>query len=147
MIDTEFANSFGQVSTSGSSGQRQPGPRRRPAQDVVLLPDGRVVVAGTSSDGTTTSIGLVRDLTEKPPTISISDATVTEGDAGTVIADFTVTLSGAYRVPITVNVATTGGSALSGTDFTALPVPTTLTFPAGPNEPHGPGPGERGLPV
>ena len=52
------------------------------------------------------------DLT--PPTISISDASVTEGHAGTSYAVFTVSLSAAYIHTITVNVSTAGGTATAG---------------------------------
>ena len=90
----EFATSFGTiVDRRVPDGRLQPGPRTDLAQDVVLLADGRVVVAGTTASGTTTEIGLVRLLTEEPPTISIGDVTVTEGDSGTVNAVFTVSLS------------------------------------------------------
>ena len=111
-------------------GQLQSGPLQRLAQDLILLDDGRIVVAGTTQDAAVTEIGLIRVLTEQPPTISISDATVTEGDSGTVNAVFTVTLSKAYRMPITVNVATADGTAIAGTDYFALPL-TTLSFAPG----------------
>ena len=131
IIDTDFASSFG---TTQDSRFQTVGVSQVPgadlAQDVVLLPDGRIVVAGTSSNGTTSAIGLLRLLTDEPPTFSIGDMTVTEGDSGTVNAVFTVTLSAAYRVPISVNVSTAGGSAGAGTDF-GSPTPTTLTFAPG----------------
>ena len=121
-IDPEFANAFG--TTTGLLFQTQgfnQAPFNDRARDLILLPDGRAVVAGSTMDGANAEIGVMRLLAEQPPTISIGDATVTEGDSGTVNAVFTVTLSEAYRVPITVNVSTTGGTAVSGTDFTALP--------------------------
>ena len=47
--------------------------------------------------------------------MSVSDASVTEGDA----VDFTVSPSEAGSQQVTVEYATSGGSATSGTDFTA----------------------------
>lgn len=51
------------------------------------------------------------------PRLSISDVTVTEGNAGTVNAVFTVTLSPPRAV--TVNFATADGTATAGSDYTA----------------------------
>jgi hypothetical protein len=63
------------------------------------------------------------------PTFSIDDVTVTEGNAGTVSAVFTVTLSGATALPATVQFATAAGTATSGVDF--QPASGTLTFAPG----------------
>ncbi|MBI5761670.1 MAG: hypothetical protein HZA46_24435, partial [Planctomycetales bacterium] len=64
------------------------------------------------------------------PTISINDATVTEGNAGTRNATFTVTLSAASAVPISVQYATIDGTAVAPQDYTPVTA-TTLTFSAG----------------
>jgi len=57
---------------------------------------------------------------DNPPTIRISDVTVVETDPGvTVDAVLNVTLSAASSFPITVNYATTAGTATSGVDYTA----------------------------
>ena len=58
------------------------------------------------------------------PAVSVSDASATEGDA----VAFTVSLSAATSQQVTVEYATSGGTATSGTDFTA--VSGTLTFAA-----------------
>ncbi len=63
------------------------------------------------------------------PTISISDATVTEGNSGTSNANFTVTLSKASTTAVTVGYSTANGTATAGSDFTA--VSGTLTFAPG----------------
>jgi len=63
------------------------------------------------------------------PSLSISDATVTEGNAGTVSAVFTVSLSAASAQPVTVAYATADGSAVAGTDYVAAG--GTLTFAPG----------------
>ena len=63
------------------------------------------------------------------PSISVADATVTEGNAGTVAAAFTVTLSAPSTQPVTVDFATADGSATAGSDYVAAS--GTLTFPPG----------------
>ena len=65
------------------------------------------------------------------PTLTIGDASVTEGDDGAANLTFTVTLSAASTQQVTVNYAEgTGGTATAGTDYTTLTA-GTLTFAAG----------------
>ncbi len=65
-----------------------------------------------------------------PPTISIGDVTVTEGNAGTVNATFTVTLSAASLSTVTVDWASADDTATTGdNDYTAAN--NTVTFAAG----------------
>ena len=59
-----------------------------------------------------------------PPAVSVSDASATEGDT----IEFTVSLSAASGRQVTVQYATSDGTAESGTDFTATS--GTLTFAA-----------------
>ena len=61
--------------------------------------------------------------------VTITDATITEGDSGTTNMVFTVSLSNASASAITVNFATGDGTALAGSDYTATA--GTLTFAAG----------------
>jgi len=63
------------------------------------------------------------------PTLSIDDVTGNEGNAGTAVAVFTVTLSAAASGVVSVNYATTDGTAAAGTDF--VTASGTLTFAAG----------------
>lgn len=51
--------------------------------------------------------------------LSIDDVTVVEGNSGTAIALFTVTLNNAVDVPLSVSFATADGTALAGSDYTA----------------------------
>ena len=51
------------------------------------------------------------------PNVSINDATITEGDSGTVSADFTVTLSAASTHKVTVSYSTAPDTATQGTDY------------------------------
>jgi hypothetical protein len=64
-----------------------------------------------------------------PPTLSIDNATVDEGNDGTVNMTFTVSLSRAAASEVTVNYATAGDTALAGGDFDATS--GTLTFAQG----------------
>lgn len=63
------------------------------------------------------------------PRISIQDATVNEGNTGTRPITFTVSLSVAYDVPVTISYATANSTATAGSDYQA--VSGTLTIPAG----------------
>lgn len=64
------------------------------------------------------------------PGVSINDVAILEGDAGTSIATFTLTLSAASGQATSVTAATGGGSATAGSDYTAAG-PTAVTFAAG----------------
>ena len=63
------------------------------------------------------------------PTLSISNDTVTNGTSGTTPMVFAVTLSGPSGDPVTVQYATTDGSAVAGTDYQGAS--GTLTFAPG----------------
>ncbi len=65
-----------------------------------------------------------------PVTISIAGSSVVEGDAGSAILNFTLTLSQSSFLPISVNVQTADGTAsLADLDFLALT--QTVTFAPG----------------
>ena len=73
---------------------------------------------------------------DNEPRISISDVQASEANSGTTPFDFTVSLSAAYDMPVTVNYTTTDGSAKAGTDYAATsgsvvfaPGETTKTIP------------------
>jgi len=63
------------------------------------------------------------------PSIVIGDVTSVETNSGTTSFNFPVTLSHASQLPVTVNYATTAGTAESPSDYTA--VSGTLTFAPG----------------
>jgi hypothetical protein len=65
------------------------------------------------------------------PGFAVSDVTVTEGNAGTTPAVFTVTLSGPSSFVVTVQVATADGTATAPSDYTAIAPAVTLTFNPG----------------
>ena len=64
---------------------------------------------------------------EGPPAISVSDATVQEAEGAVLV--FTATLSHASSRTVTVGYATSDGTAVAGSDYTAAS--GTLTFNAG----------------
>jgi PKD repeat protein len=63
------------------------------------------------------------------PSLTISDATVTEGDSGSVNAAFTLTLSASSAQTVSVNWATADGTATAPADYTAGS--GTASFPPG----------------
>ncbi len=72
--------------------------------------------------------GLVID-DDPPPSLSIDDVAVVEGDSGTTDAVFTVTLSGATEELVTVHFGTLDGTATAPGDYRATN--GTLIFPPG----------------
>ena len=64
-----------------------------------------------------------------PVGIRITGGSVVEGNSGTTPLTFTVTLTAAAATTVTVNYATAGGTATSGTDFVAQS--STLSFAPG----------------
>ena len=66
---------------------------------------------------------------DPPPSISINDVSLTEGNAGTATLTFTVTLSGASGKTVTVDYATADGTATAPADYTAAS--GTVTFAPG----------------
>ena len=64
------------------------------------------------------------------PTLSIADASVVEGNAGTAMANFIVSLAQPAAVPVSFDVTTKNGLALAGSDYTATSR-IGVTIPAG----------------
>jgi subtilisin family serine protease len=64
-----------------------------------------------------------------PVSLSVGDASVVEGDAGTTSVMLTVSLSGATSVPVTVDYATADATATAGSDYVAKT--GSLSFPPG----------------
>ena len=86
--------------------------------------------ASGAAISTATGTGTITD-DDDPPTVSVAAASVTEGDSGSTNLTFTATLSAASGKQVTVAWAEgTGGTATSGTDYTAI-AGGTLTFAAG----------------
>lgn len=90
--------------------------------------------ATPGASGGTTATGLsLNGAGEEPPpvlpAISVGDASVVEGSSGTKQMVFTVSLSQAATGPVTVNYATTNGTATAGQDYVAKS--GTISFAAG----------------
>jgi hypothetical protein len=66
-------------------------------------------------------------LNDEGPLLRITDVSKAEGNTGTTTFTFMVTLSPASVSPVTVAYTTVNGSALAGSDYTAVPF-TLLTF-------------------
>ncbi|MCX7421933.1 MAG: hypothetical protein NT013_20635, partial [Planctomycetia bacterium] len=59
-------------------------------------------------------------LDSRSVTISVSDARVTEGDTGTTVMAFTITLSSPSLSPITVTYSTAAGTAIADVDYQTI---------------------------
>jgi hypothetical protein len=69
-------------------------------------------------------------LNDDGPALSVLDASVAEGDAGTKVMLVTVRLSQAASVPVTYSIATSGGTATPGVDYVARSL-QGIQIPAG----------------
>ena len=89
-----------------------------------------IALSGSDNGSVETELGQGTILNDDtPPTVSITDATVLEGNAGSSNATFTVSLSGPSSQTVTVNYASVAGTATSPADYGA--VSGTLTFVPG----------------
>ncbi len=73
-------------------------------------------VSATIADGS--GVGTIID-DDNLPSLSVNDVTVTEGQSGTVNANFTVSLSAASGQTVSVGYATADGTATAGADYVA----------------------------
>ena len=102
-----------------------------PTDDTADETDETITVSGTSGSLTVNSATITLTDDDGTPTLSIDSPSVTEGDSGSKNLTFTVTLSAASGKQVTVDWAEgTGGTATSGTDYTAI-TGGTLTFAVG----------------
>jgi len=81
---------------------------------------GRTVTGGRLNSG---------GYTNMLPTLSVSDGTLAEGPSGVTSMPFTVSMSGTASNPVTVDYATTPGTAVAGSDY--LTTTGTVTIAAG----------------
>jgi len=81
---------------------------------------GSYTVEVTSAAGCSATSPAVPVTVAAAPTLLIGDVTVIEGNSGLTNAEFTVTMSAASCVDVTVETSTVAGTAAAGGDFTAL---------------------------
>jgi len=123
-IDETFGTS-GRVEFSAGWGECLP------RADVVVQPDKKVVVSkGLCESGLTRILAEPRVLT--PPSMSIGDVTIAEGNEGQSVAYLTVTLSETAREFSSFRYSTADGTAFAGSDYDAADY--TIEIPAGERE-------------
>ncbi len=87
-----------------------------------FFPSGNVIISGIEQ-----GLFVLRpNLAPNPTSVVVTDASVTEGDGGSAILSFTVSLTFAVPQTVTVGYATGLGNATPGVDYTS--VSGTLTF-------------------
>ena len=100
--------------------------------DLLTEPDETFFVNLTGATGATIAdnqaLGTILN-DDSPPALTISDATITEGNNGTKNLNFAVTLSKASGQTVTVNYNTADGIARSVKDYVTKT--STLSFPSG----------------
>ncbi len=144
--DTMFTEKGGAI-----SGARRVKPPHDREFDIVVKPGGHAAVSFSLASplpacGETGAVctaggrkieGVVHATIPGPAALSVADARAEEATGATV--DFTVTLSRAASRPVTVDYATSDGTATAGADYTATS--GTLTFAAGASGADGLGAG------
>lgn len=105
-----------------------PNPQIQVLADVLDESTERFFVDLTGVSGSDAQLGslvhhtvyILDDPADLPPALSVSDASVTEGDSGSLNAVFTVSLSAVSGRNVSFSVATADGSATAGTDYAAV---------------------------
>lgn len=87
--------------------------------ETVLLTLSDFNATGESAGSLSAAILTLTD-DDPPPSISINDATVVEGNSGTPQRSFTLTLSAVSGKPITVNLTASAGTATATIDYSPL---------------------------
>jgi hypothetical protein len=102
-----------------------PGQTSRPIAIAVIgdrLPEANETFFVSLSNPVNATINVgqaIGTLVDDEPRVAVKDVTVSEGNTGTVNSTFTVNLSVAYDLPVTVHYAVANGSAAAGSDYAA----------------------------
>src|SRR5262249_38501829 len=88
-----------------------------------------ISATATDAAGNTSEFSLGIRANAPPASISINDISFNEGNSSKNDQPLTLSLSSAYSLPITVDYATTDGTAKAGTDYDAAS--GTVTFAPG----------------
>jgi serine protease len=88
------------------------------------------VSGATLVDGTGTGT-ITNDDSAGTPTLSINDASISEGNSGTKLLTFTASLSQAASSTVTFNANTQSDTAAAGIDFVSFGGPQPFSIPAG----------------
>jgi len=92
--------------------------------------DGQIAATAFDAQGHYHAVLLTPgDAAPTAPTVSIGDVSVSEGNIGTRVATFVVTVSPMSSSPVTVAYSTGDGTAVAGSDYDAAA--GTLTIPSG----------------
>jgi hypothetical protein len=101
--------------------------------DTLVEPNETFFVTLKNPTGATTTrsqgTAIITNDDQPPPSFSIDDVSVTEGNAGATGATFSISLSRPSSQTIMVNFATADGTAVAGSDY--LPASGVLTFAPG----------------
>ncbi|WP_449235455.1 Ig-like domain-containing protein [Azospirillum doebereinerae] len=97
--------------------------------ETVILDITNVSGGGGASESGTQQVTVTITDDDPVPSLSIANASQAEGNSGTSTMTFTVTLSAASGRSVSVDYATSDGTATAGADYTAAS--GTLTFAAG----------------
>ena len=117
---------FGQAIALGSNGSVYTTGRFNGSGDF----DPTSGIQNLSSSGPMDAFVLKLTQPSNPVVLSIDDVSVSEGDSGSVVANFTVTRSGDTTATVSVDYATQDATATASADYTAISA-TTVTFNAG----------------
>jgi hypothetical protein len=88
-----------------------------------------LALTGVSDGARVVANSAIGEIDDDEPLISIEPGSAGEGDAGTTLLAFTVSLSAAAEADVSVDFATSDGTATAGADYTSKT--GTLVLPAG----------------
>ena len=101
--------------------------------DTVVEPDENFTATISQASGATiadgSAVGTIRNddcSASAQPTLSIADASATEGASGTKNLSFRVSLSAAIACPVSFSFATANGTATAGSDYAATTATATI---------------------